>query len=937
MVIPSLTLRNKNLKIDKNNLENIFIIILIMNYEKYIQHKQQCIDYINEHKSKIAFYENELISLETTYKTVTSDEIISHFNLSPIQLEVVNATEDYILVIACAGSGKTHTLIARYVNLITKKIYNPEQVVLITFTRKAGSEMSSRLELKLDPTQTPNYVGSLHGLSYRILSNEKILHNNTVIIDDEAKLSILHDIINNTEYTPDIKHILNIHLNKIIDQSCCYYPIDIKSVLVKLELERYSKEVIQCIKEYNKIKKQHHQIDYNDLMVMFCDWLKTPKSNTFKSNIKYIFFDEYQDINPIQNWILLELSKTTKMMVIGDDDQSIYAFRGSSVKYILGWNFENSKIYKLGQNYRSNENIVKFSSNILKHNTKGYEKEIYSTIKSDNKPLICQFTSQKEQYVWIAEDIKMKIELGIKPHEIAILARSNYLLNNIELELANINIKYTKNQGGNILDKFYVKDFLAFVVIIINPSSIVHWKRIISSIIGLDMNDANHIVSNGNDMIKNIKDFNEKVKIGSLTYLLENYEKLETLYRTSNIYSFLKHCQTMVEYISGRDMNAKKLQILNTDLTNLIKYLKNGSITDMLSNIYLNKDIETNTDNLIWLNTFHGSKGLEWKVVYLIDMTSRDFPKTKSKYWEDVIDDIEEERRLFYVASSRAKSNLIITFWSNMDNKSKKEIITSSPFLLEINPELYEFKGDMNRKMLYVNNLYGDMSNYICINGYYKLVQFIKKLKIITIKDIASPSIYELFDIELVSSNKPYISKFLSLLVGKMLVNNYIMDDIDLEENKPIVQELVANFSDNKIDWQDSLNLINKITLLNCIDENKIGLILESNFNKYYKSLEQLLKKLIGKKVNKINYRTQFIIKGIECCLDIQYDNSLILLIDGSLSFQDIGVGLLKCYMANKIQLDIKNLIWLNVTNLKTFCFEVNKEIVDNFKKLIYY
>jgi len=905
-------------------------------YRVYLDNKDILLKEKQDLESLLILVNAKITSLEENFKHIQSKEVISHFKLSSSQNNIVYANDDYILVIACAGSGKTHTLIARYIRLIMEKIYSPEDIILITFTRKAGTEMSHRLEKKLEPTKMPNFVGSLHSFAFRTLKAEKQLVQNAIILEDDNKLNMIDEIINSGNYDYNITDILRLYLSKIIDIASCSYPIDKKSAINKYGLDKYSKHINECIKEYDKQKKLQNLFDYNDLMVKFCEWLNTPKSDDFKKRIKYIFFDEFQDINPIQYWILLELSKTSKLMVIGDDDQAIYSFRGSDSKYILDWekNFIKSKTYYLEQNYRSNSNIINFNKSILKNNISRKIKDFFSDIKTENKPRVYGIHSQIEQYKFIASDIKVNIDLGVSPHNIAVLARNNHLLKHIELELANCNIKCCKSLGSNILDKEYVKDFLALLSIIINTNSIIHWKRILLTY--LNSEDVNYIVKNS-DILASMVIFNDTIKAGALTELINNFNKLFTLSKSFNYNSLFKYCQSMIE-VNNKYYNGIKEKTISSDLTSLIRFLSNdsNSLEDKLSNLYINRDFETNTENLVWLSTIHSAKGLEWDNVYIIDITSKDLPDIKEQNWKDELKNVEEERRLFYTGTSRAKNNIVLCYWSNIKN-SKGNFVDSSPFLKEINSELYILNEgvSINKIIPYESNLEKDVKNYLNIIGYRDIIPIINSLIQIDIPTVTT-NLYEHFNIDLNNTAIDYIYNYIKLLTGKMLVNNY-NTKVNINYEKPIANGLEEEFSSKKTEWIDSLNIIGTINDFNFRDD----LNLKETFSngtliKYYKALETLLKKLITKGAS-VEFRTLLKVSKTNGFIDIYSNDSLILLTNKPISMKTILYGILTAFLAFYNKYNINKIIWINITNFKISGFEINHDICCKIKNIIYF
>ena len=581
-----------------------------------------------------------------------NENIIKNFNLSKYQQDIVDAVEDNILVIACPGSGKTHTLIAKYINMLLKYNLLSEETIMITFTKKAGIEMLNRLN-KIIPDKIPYYVGTIHGLSYKILKEYNNLKK--IIIDEQDVKYYLDDIINNLNL--ENYDIIKLKIQNIIEQSSISFPFNMKSVLKKNNLEKYLKEFNLVYKLYKQKKKKENLIDFNDLMIMLNDFLLDKKSDEFKNKIKYVFFDEYQDVNSIQNNILLKLSENSKVMVVGDDAQSIYSFRGSSVKYILNYNLGKShKMYLLEENYRSSNSIVNFCQDIISHNLNQFNKNVKSmNNNNDDKPHVHSFKTIKDQYKWITDDIIQKCNQGIKLSDIAILSRKNNQLNDIELYLITKKISISKHLGLSLLNKSYIKDILAFIIILINLKKClnfsdkidsIHWNRIICLHPEYDNLKAKKILENS---------------------LLEKDlpELYNLIIKLKKINKDIDKIKIIINYLEQFWNDNNKNDIKN-DINNLFNYLKDSSLEQFINDIYLNHEVNTNQTDTLYLSTIHGAKGLEWDYVYIIDMNSRDFPFVRPKYYFDELDDIDEERRLFYVASSRAKKNLTITYHNNI-------------------------------------------------------------------------------------------------------------------------------------------------------------------------------------------------------------------------------------------------------------------------------
>jgi len=588
------------------------------------------------------------------------------------QNAIIKSDNNYTLVVACPGSGKTHTLIYKYINLINNNIL-PEEIILITFTKKAGNEMNKRI-LSCNE-RLPFFVGSLHGFAYKILNINKIL-NNHIIIDESNSSNAILTIINNNNNLQSLDQKDKLKIINIIDKININYPINIIKTLNNNELNIYNKDIKFVYKEYNKFKKKNNLFDFNDLMILLCKFLDSDKSIELKNKIKYIFFDEYQDINPIQQYILNSFKLNSNIILFGDDSQSIYSFRGSSINFIL--NFEENftiinktlDTYYLINNYRSSPEIINFCQNIIKNNNIKINKNVNAINDKNKLPDIYGFNYKNQEYEWVIADIIKKQKKGIT--DIAILSRNNFLLNNIELHLTNNNISYTKQLNNTLLDKKYVKLYIYIIILINNPKNYYYWN------LCLDEKNINSI--------KDVKDLN-----------LYNIV-INKLY--NNIITYL--------------VNDKKYtQIEINDIYLIQNYIKNNDY----NNLFLNQEVENDT-NKIYLSTIHGAKGLEWDNVYIIGMSSNLYPNIKSQYYINEINEIEEERRLLYVGCSRAKKKLIITYHYNI-----------SSFIREIDPCLYIIKGPL---LSYnsINNIDNNIINYLKICGYKKIINIFSNYKL---------------------------------------------------------------------------------------------------------------------------------------------------------------------------------------------------------------
>ena len=807
---------------------------------------------ISKMKKKVFKLENKLYEIEKEQSNTTYIDLLEQLTLNDQQKQVVFSDDPNILVIACPGSGKTHTLISRYIYLISKNKISNEETILITFTKKSGMEMEERLS-NLVPLSMPSYVGSLHGFCFRIL--QKYNNTNYIVLDEKDSRSLLREIIDNDNIVDDEEKLLiRSKIIFIVDHASTNYPFSLKKSCDFFGMKSHCKVITMYYKEYARKKKRMNLLDFTDLMVLFCDFLKTKKAKEFLSEVKYIFFDEYQDVNPIQNYILKQF-KDAMVMVVGDDAQSIYKFRGSDIKYI--WNFteefNDSKQYMLETNYRSTGEIINFCQDIIKNNTKQFKKSVepFNTDKGI-KPKILGFSSNKDQYLWVVKDIKEKLSDGVKLKDMVILARKNQCLDRIELDLIGNNINVVKSLGVSLLNRTHIKDFLAFLTILVNDKSFIHWKRILALHKKIGMIRANKIIDMDTPILESINKFiieNLKLKI-VLNPLLEFFHNLRKMDDNR------KKIRFIIEYLKNLWILNKEYKIEDKilDLQNLTSYLNNTTINDFINDLYLNKEIECNLDNCLFLSTVHGCKGLEYDYTYIIDFNCNIFPSVRPKYFLDEFNEMEEERRLFYVAASRAKTNLVITY-SYDYNPSNFTCI--SPFIREIDDNLFDTVSGDIVEIKRTGIVSRDVNNYLRIKGFNMIQKIYKKL------EVQESNLGFCIDVnDKYLKGSKIIGNFMDYLVSKIIHVNFpnMVQKFDLplkHKDSNFPNHIYHKYIDKLEDWRNNLDMIFIIATYREKNKNTLEIyqdfLTNSKAYDYYLLLEKKLVKFIKSlKPNKI-------------------------------------------------------------------------------------
>ena len=902
--------------------------------------REKIMNRIAKLNSKIFALQNELLNIEQLIVDSDHKEIMDALTLNDQQLKVINSKDLYTLVIACPGSGKTHTLISMYIKMIVEDKIDPANVLMITFTKKAGQEMCGRLS-SLIPTKLPAYVGSLHGLSYRILQE---YHNiNYTVLDDKESKDILKDLCSEyLDIDDNEQAIVKMKIAYVIDKASSSYPFELNSTLKKLNIDnQVIVDKFQLIYDkYKEKKKNENLVDFNDLMLMFCEFLDTKESDTFKKKVDFIFFDEYQDVNPIQHYILNKLKKS-RIMVVGDDAQAIYAFRGSSVDFILKFpkEFKPTKMYLLENNYRSTKQIVNFFQDIIKKNTNQYEKNVISVNPNEGlKPTIIGFKNQKDKEQWIINDLFENKNKGIPLSKMVILARTNDSLDKIEIELVKQGITVIKHTGLSILDKPHVKDFLAFLTVLVNEKSSIHWKRIFS--LQLGVNQAHEIISNCNttflELIKKFKD----TQVPYSNYFKE-LDCLFNLLCSKGITQNLKDVDKgryILSYLEKMWAFKNKLEEKVKDINLLLSYLSGTNLRQFLSDLYLNQSIEANLDNAIYLTTIHGSKGLEWENVYLIDVDSDNFPKINHGFFKNECAEIEEERRLFYVACSRAKNNLIITYNYNLN---PADCLNMSPFVREVDTELYNHMGHFIKNPYQMNGIISyDVNNYLKYFGFSKIYPLLKDL------EYERTNIHYGFEIPKYLDKYKYsrivINNFMDLLIAKMIQINFTkkLKNFGVTILEKIPQKIRQNYIDELSDWRNLLDDIFFISTFNIKDEGEIFnelkiLLINPKMNDYYNNLINGLTGYIKKfKPKELYSHYNISHANIKGEIDLLVDNNLFEIKTSQYEIattSNITQLLLYGYLAQKKDKKINNIILYNPLN--GYITKFNVEDI-NFKEV---
>lgn len=609
--------------------------------------------------------------------------------LSEIQSEIVESKDKTILVIAGPGSGKTRVLTFKVAHLISKGVPE-EEIMLLTFTNKAAKNMINRIETKIE-RETKILGGTFHHVANMFLRKYAHLIEykfNYTIIDEADSVKLIKMILK--EDYSDNKDLPRAEtLHKIYSYS--RNSMTSFRDYVEANLEGYLDEMKSIDEIYDKYKKRkRNMMDFDDILVNFFSILSSYPEilSSIKEQYKYIFVDEFQDTNKLQFEIIKKIySEENNLFVVGDDCQSIYSFRAAEIRNILNFPrvYTNTKTYYLTDNYRSSKSIVSFVNEIIENNKFKFKKKLISKNQNEiDKPKISYYNSQREEAKEIVNEISFLInEQKVSPNEIAILYRSNFLSAFFEIELAKNNIKYVKLGGMKFFESAHVKDVISFLKIssgLIDELALIRLLMLFEGIGEVNARKVWKTFSPDRDLIQQIGEKKNK----KLNPLIEILNKMKEVSKPEiKIKSFIDSFYR--KYLIDK-YNENYEDRLN-DLQQLIEIVSIYSTLDeFLEDAMLDANlIDNSSKEKLTLSTVHQAKGLEWERVYVVGMIQGKFP---SKHAIDNFDRLEEERRLFYVACSRAKYNLQISV-PLAESFNFNRDVEISQFISELSEEHY--------------------------------------------------------------------------------------------------------------------------------------------------------------------------------------------------------------------------------------------------------
>jgi DNA helicase-2/ATP-dependent DNA helicase PcrA len=626
-------------------------------------------------------------------------------SLNASQREAVMFKEGSLLVIAGAGSGKTRTLTCRVARLVGEGVL-PQSILLLTFTRKSASEMLGRAKNLLDERCQKVSGGTFHSFAHNVLrrySAEIGFSQGYAIIDRPDAEDLISMIKKEKNFTarypsfPTPKTIMDI-FSRSANKT-----LSIRDIVVSefSHLSSVMEGIILLYEDYKKQKNIHALVDYDDLLIYLKNLLHENKTirEKLSSSYRYILVDEYQDTNKVQAEILYLLSSVHKnIMVVGDDSQSIYAFRGAHFKNIINFPkiFPESKIIRLEENYRSVQPILTLTNTIIERASEKYAKCLFTRKKHGTTPLLVETSDELSQSRYVIDGIYDAIRKGHPLKDIAVLVRAGYHSFGLEIELTREGLAYNKAGGFKFMESAHIKDFLAHLRILCHPDDGLSWQRVLLLIDSIGSQKAVIMYEN---IAQERKGWLGLIENKFAPSIEKHLRAIREVYRT--IYDEKLSVSEMGEIIFHYyapivkrkfDDYPKRTKDLEQLLAIMEGYL---NLEEFIADMVLEPP-NTSSENILeagfskedrlTISTIHSAKGLEWHTVFVIWALDGRFPSIHAIGNED---SIEEERRLMYVAATRAKENLFFTYPVDIYDRTERVLLSHpSRFLSGIDDDI---------------------------------------------------------------------------------------------------------------------------------------------------------------------------------------------------------------------------------------------------------
>lgn len=604
--------------------------------------------------------------------------------LNQKQREAAEKIEGPLLILAGAGSGKTRTITYRIAYMINEKGISPYKILAVTFTNKAAKEMRERVELLIGEDAHKAMISTFHSFGVRLLRvyGDKLGYNaNFTIYDTDDQKRVIRGImkelvVNDKSLTEGA--VVSI-ISKLKENS-----VSVSDYEKENRFDSNYKIILECYRRYNGILKENNGMDFSDILVNLHKLLDIPEVlEKLQEKFQYIMVDEYQDTNNIQYNIVTKIaSKYRNICVVGDENQSIYGFRGANIKNILDFekDYKDALVVKLEENYRSTSAILTAANEVIKNNKTAKDKNLWTKKPQGELITVKECLDGREEVNYIIEEIIKRKNMGKSYREFTILYRTNAQSRLFEEGLLKYNIPYKVFGGMQFYQRAEIKDIIAYLTVINNPQDTINLNRII--------NVPKRKI--GDKSIEKIKEFaNEtnismfeaigkgmeipgltsgvKIALDELYTILSDLMELSNEVNVSQVFDELIKRVGYFSYLNstygveaeGRIENVEELKNSIVELEKTVDFLTLREYLENVSLISATDDLEGESD-YIKLMTIHNSKGLEFPVVFLTGVEDDIFPGSKKVLFNP--EELEEERRLCYVAITRAEKKLYLTY-----------------------------------------------------------------------------------------------------------------------------------------------------------------------------------------------------------------------------------------------------------------------------------
>jgi DNA helicase-2/ATP-dependent DNA helicase PcrA len=626
--------------------------------------------------------------------------------LNDAQYQAATTVEGPLLIIAGAGTGKTRTLVYRVAHLIDIGV-DPRSILLLTFTRRAAEEMLRRASLLIDSRCNQVAGGTFHSFANLVLREfgRRIGLSPSFTImdrpDSEDAIQLLRAEMGlnykdrRFPRKQTVAEIFSMSVNKQTSMGDLLereYPHLCDSL----------DDLLQLYERYADYKKTKTLLDYDDLLTKLRDLLAQQENARQRlSNIyQFIMVDEYQDTNHLQAQIIRLLAAThSNVAVVGDDAQSIYSFRGANFRNIMDFPqaFPGTRVVKLEENYRSTQPILNLTNQIIQRAKERYDKRLFTRKREGELPVLVQAESEQIQSRFVCQKILELREEGVPLWDIAVLFRSSFHSFDLELELARHNIPFIKRGGFQFMETTHIKDLLAHLRILANPQDSISWNRVLLLLegVGPQMSQKiTHWLLQGNRPVERLRTFPAKEKIAhELKTLAQVLQYAAEAERPAEQTQYFMQYYTPVLKRNHPEDHPKRLRDLEhfqgiTDRYRSLERLLADMALEPPSDSVAGVLAVDPDEGPVILSTIHSAKGLEWHSVFIIWALEGRFP---SFYNINTDEEIEEERRLLYVAATRAKENLFISYPIKIFDRGLRMVLSRpSQFIEGISEELLE-------------------------------------------------------------------------------------------------------------------------------------------------------------------------------------------------------------------------------------------------------